>query len=74
MVLCKKRDTYNVGAVKYVLLENHVVAMPNAGLHSFSIVKEYAETGKIMNTIADGIKSEEATMLIWADVIAGIQK
>lgn len=76
MMLSKKRDVYmnNKGTVIYTLLENHVVDMPNAGLFSFTITKRNAETNKVISRIVDGIKSEEAAMLIWADIKAEIQK
>ena len=75
MMLSKKLDVYmnNAGTVIYTLLQNNVVDMPNAGVFSYSIVKRSADTNELISQFSH-IKSKEATMLIWADIKAEIQK
>lgn len=77
MILSKRLDKHNVNEkVFYEYLQNEVVGMGPKRVHSYSIVKVYVRTDddKSYHWIANGIKSKDASELIWADVVAGIQK
>lgn len=59
--------------VTYKLVQNDIVGMGSRdGVSSYTIWKCYK--GEMKERVANGIKNKQAVDLIWADIVAGIQK